>query len=411
MSGEVREQRARSSAFSLRTFSVALLVIVGLASVMHMSQRRIRRAFRTNVLEAGSSGAAQRGAYESAMGDSDSVVLFGTSELTNSGMKNIPVNALPSRMERGSVIAVGHAGMQSLAMAAQIAVAPEEALVVTLIGPGWFVTPMATEKFLEHISNAALSEIVARWKILPPRLRTRLVGFLRGHCSAMQWKNGVYKRFCRDVESQASPSTGTQILAAGRSLRTLFEKESDLAKLTLDPSKAQYARIAASAAEPAPDEECLSKTLIGKPRIDVLRALDEEQKARSAGNAFLVKDDYFNRYLKDKAAPPSELKIPTDKGEEFEDYLALLDTLAARRGPTLVYLSSFNAAVYTNMAAWQPFRNRLRREAHERGLEIIDSWDAIYRPSQFVDPQHISEGAWMNLNDAIVQKLSAKGGC
>ncbi|HLG02433.1 MAG TPA: D-alanyl-lipoteichoic acid biosynthesis protein DltD, partial [Bacteroidia bacterium] len=140
--------------------------------------------------------------------ESGSLVVMGSSEMSNTGLPGIPFNFFT---ERGiPAIGFGHAGNQSLCMLTQLALMRSSLLqmrLVIIISPGWFEGKSAAgtplQSFLEFNDEHFLYYLASD-PLLPANVKTHLKSYVHAHLEKIDSPGALLKSMAYQHESDKS---------------------------------------------------------------------------------------------------------------------------------------------------------------------------------------------------------------
>ncbi|MEO8068512.1 MAG: D-alanyl-lipoteichoic acid biosynthesis protein DltD [Flavobacteriales bacterium] len=327
---------------------------------------------------------------EGTLRDGSCIVLLGSSELTSTDHPAKPVNFFNKEL-KVPLLALGHAGNQSLSMHAQLVAANvslEHARLVILVSPSWFVDKSATEgtalaAFLEYQPSPSLYRIQQRID-----QGDTLVGPVTRYLAEHRDELGAAQPIIRLMTRDASVVD-----------RARFCFSRPWTRFLVDETKAQMLRVPVLGGTAQP----WAMPMIAPERWkELYQAGVQEHLAQCTNNKVFVTDTYYSEYVHGGTRQLDT--VPVILNNEFRDFAGLLNYVKASKGEPLFILQPLNPYVYTNLAAVDPTINAIRRELKAHDFDYLDLWvsdTTDFQPGTLTDVMHLGPLGWYRVDSAI----------
>lgn len=326
-------------------------------------------------------------------GDSTTIYLLGSSELTSGGTY-LPYHFISDRFPI-KVMGIGHEGNQCFSIFCQMLAYSDRlknAPVVIILSPGWF-----EDKSSQGTSSAVLLEY------LSDRLLNRIVQL--PHNSEFQ--HYAYEGISRYAPEFSSPS------AAFRLANTAHRSSvSPIHSAVVGPLNAwnSFCRnLKKSTGNERESTQQNSRTFtfpsssFSIPWDSIETALIEKHRQAAGNNSMGIEAEYYSNYINGKRARVRPVTFSYNR--EWRDFLSLLKLLEESNSNASFVISPLHAGYYTNLPDLQPVIDSLRSEIGKSGfpcLDLFQSDSTKYRKHLLSDVMHFSEAGWLQVNRFII---------
>jgi D-alanine transfer protein len=318
-----------------------------------------------------------------------SILLMGSSELTTADHPSKPVNFFNHELHV-PLLALGHAGNQSLSMHAQLLATGAEldhARIAILVSPSWFVdksgrTGTELGAFLEYQPSPSLYRIQERIEAADPSVGA-VSGFMAKHESELGTAQPVAQWITRD---------------ASWSGRCLYAFSQPWNAAIIHRTRARMLAEPFTQAK-IPEQRTTLAAADWQGRYDQARA---DHLARCTNNSVFVNDPYYAEYVQGRTR--SLDVVPFEENQELQDFIDLLDLLKAKNAQPFFVLQPLNPYVYINLKEVDPTIERIRTELDARQFRYLDLWvsdTADFRPGTLTDVMHLGPLGWYRIDSAM----------
>ena len=320
------------------------------------------------------------------------IVLFGSSELTHTDHKYIPVNFF-NKILHMPLSQNGHAGHQDFVILSQLAALSnkkvrENARVVVFLSPGWFTgrysKGTAIPNFLEYMNSIMMYKLYFKSDV-DEYFKNLISDYLDRNIRKIKMPPCIY-RYAADYKSSKKLTTECKIV-----------------KTVLDSIKIPHKNI--------------KKVVYKIPKLDFEAMRQDAKKIAkaSANNPYGINNDYFNRYVKPKIKKghfPYKIKTPPDleDNQEYQDLLNLLKLLKDYKIKPLFVMQDLNPYVYVkNRESMKPLLFAIKKKIKEYGYGYLDMWSydkSAYEIGTLTDIMHTGELGWIKIDKKIIEHFN-----
>jgi poly-D-alanine transfer protein DltD len=313
-------------------------------------------------------------------------IVFGSSELRNSNYS--PEQWLPPRGI--SVVAVGHAHNQSLAILAQVAALGSKLSgkqVVVLVSPGWFSTGGTNpQAYAEFVPAHILRAITLNSHELPNDILDYLSVRHKSFLPQLAELPLAYHQF------------GTPATEAAQHFEDSARFVLEIFQQTVWPPSAR------SVAGTSPSAEFPSTVSAWENSYQRAKLF---QESLSTNNKAGVYNEYFDKYLKNTSLPSALGAVaPAESNIEFQDFSHLVKIFYALGVKAQFVFIAFNPLVYSRLQPYIDISRRAEEVASQFGFPSLSLWDDIYQIGTMSDGMHVGPYGWLRINHFISGKES-----
>ena len=324
--------------------------------------------------------------------ESGTVVLFGSSELTNTKHKYIPVNFFNKELAM-PLVQNGHEGHQCFVILSQLSAYSNEkvkknARVVIFLSPGWFTGGFAEgtsiPNFLEYMTSDIMYRLYYQSDV-NEYFKNLISKYVEKNINKIKLPPCIY-RYASNYRYKKSLTTECSIEKA------IFES----VKITPKVYKPVAYNI---------------------PQLDYNKIIKDAKKVTkpSTNNSFGVYNEYYSKYIEPsikKGDFPYTIKTPPSlyENQEFQDFLNLLKILKEYKIKPLFLMQDLNPYIYVeNRDSMQNILFAIKKKITEYGYGYLDMWTynkSNYEMGTLTDVMHTGELGWIKIDKKIIEHFN-----
>lgn len=333
----------------------------------------------------------------SALSHGQSLVVLGSSELGSNDLSFIPYNFLPKILNT-PVLAYGHAYFQSFAMygllAANANALSSRTKIVIMVSPGWFKeSSLQLDAFIEHFQPQVLTNLYQ-----DPEARTLVEQYVKLHLNGFDKLSRYQDVFAINTADFESSNSADQFMWRAAVKDKIFSTKTRVQALLTEPDWLWHSRQVPTPVFPSAEQWKKYEN-----------QAYETETSHMRNNQRWVRDDYFEKYLKDipaEGAPyfPAELDI----NPEFSMLTVLLKFLQSKNVQALVVMQPLNPFVYKDAAQANPIAKKIETLCQVTDMQYFDMTATKYEPGILRDGMHLGEIGWAQVDKKIMEYIASR---
>lgn len=335
------------------------------------------------------------------LGDSlsggETIVVFGSSELTTTDSKYIPYNFFPNTLHT-PVLAYGHAYFQSMGIYGLLSALQEDlnpkSRVVIMLSPGWFGEgEMLPQAISEHFNDEVLLRLYRDEKA-----RRIFSEYFKRNEASFSHLTSVQKAFY-----QAIPDSDTE-----ETLHKL-ELENELYLFKLKSSLL----IGSIVGNLKTANHSMDSINLGSNTRRSWAGYKQDAQyvelSNMKNNKYYVRDDYFDKYLK-KLTPSGMPYFQTPvQSSELDAIQNVMILLRAHGIHGIFIMQPLNPYVYNDIDKIHQINDQLKKLSSEYQMIYFDMYSdstkSRYVPGTLRDAMHLGELGWADVDEVIANSF------
>jgi len=324
------------------------------------------------------------------------ILIIGSCELTDYDIVPVIANNFIRENWGVPVLAFGHGGMQSIAIAAQLAAYFDDlknARVVIILSPDWF-SELEVRTTLPAFFEFMPIRLLARYyfnRSIPTDARERIDGFLYGYKSHIKFLNNTMAAILSRYEKV---SLLKQLIRVFNNAEIYFSEYFSLRFL----DAYDITRLASKDFSEKDSPMFAEKTVEWEKLI---KEADERFEKLSIKNSYGFLDAPYESFYRQQGPWPQPMKKALLNGEEFKDFKAMVEILKAAKCRPLFVMLGLNPKAFTNLDTFEPLIQDIKSVLTKNNMPVVDLWHEPYHPSSFSGPLQLGDYAWLKINRAI----------
>jgi len=339
-----------------------------------------------------------------------SIVIFGSSELTEI-TESIPYYFIPANSPL-SVLAIGHAGNQSLSILTQLAAMNaylENSNVCIIISPGWFESKAAKGTtlplFLEYSNDRFTRSIVGSGN-LPDNVVNHIYSYVSRQIPGINSSTATLRLMHNEVQANHN-------FVSSAFYRPFSKINSWLAGLQLELSEKlvgeKYATIKFTLApmRTGSTSKNYSATIDNINWENLFSTAEEESKKSVTTNNLGIHDEYYRQYANRRGHIQY---VNLENNQEYKDFTVLLQLLKHFNSNASFVIQPLNPFYYDDIDKIDELMHLVEEDIRSNGFDCLNMLQADttkYNKAMLRDIMHMDHYGWLQMNKFLIEKYNS----